>query len=112
MFMPSQFEIQSELTDQGATVSISGELDLATVPRLRQEIQTTLKQGTSQIVLELSNLTFIDSSGLGLLIELNNRSLNEDWELRLTRPPARAFSVFSITGVDANLPFIDESSSK
>lgn len=108
MFLPSQFEINSELTPNGARMSVNGELDLATVPALRQEAQALLKQGAPRILLELSKLTFVDSSGLSLLIELNNRSVAEGWTLRLTRPPDKAFSVFKITGADANLPFIED----
>jgi len=89
-------------------MSVSGELDLATVPRLRQETQGLLQQGASRVLLELGNLTFIDSSGLSLLIELNNRSLHEGWTLHLSRPPAKAFAVFTITGADTNLPFVDD----
>ncbi len=104
--MPSQFELQSELAAGRATVRVNGELDLATVPTLRGETQALLQQGASRIVLELSELTFIDSSGLSLLIELHNRSTEEGWTLQLTRPSQKAFSVFKITGADTSLPFI------
>jgi anti-anti-sigma factor len=112
MFMPAPFEIHSEVTSDGARASVSGELDLATVPTLRAAIEALLEQGASQILLELSALTFVDSSGLSLLVELSNRSLREDWVLQLTRPAGRVFSVFTITGADANLPFVDGADSK
>jgi anti-anti-sigma factor len=112
MFMPTQFEIHSEVTSDGARASVSGELDLATVPTLRAAVEALLEQGVSKILLELSALAFVDSSGLSLLVELNNRSLSEGWALRLTRPTGRVFSVFTITGADANLPFVDGPDSK
>jgi anti-sigma B factor antagonist len=108
MFMPSNFELDSERNAERARVSVNGELDLATVPTLRQETHALLQQGASLIVLELSGLSFIDSSGLSLLIELHNRSTEEGWTLLLTRPSEKAFSVFRITGADTSLPFVDD----
>ena len=106
--MPSQFELHSELAAEHARVSINGELDLATVPSLREETQVLLRRGATRIVLELSELTFVDSSGLSLLIELHHRSTKEGWTLLLTRPSDKAFSVFKITGADASLPFVQD----
>ncbi len=108
MITPPQFEIDSELSDGTARLVVSGELDLATVPRLRAEAEAVLERSARHLVFDLSRLTFVDSSGLSLFIDLNERAAHEGWRLSLTRPPDRTFSVFSITGTDANLPFIDD----
>jgi anti-anti-sigma factor len=108
MITPPQFEIGSELSEGTARLTVSGELDLATVPRLRAEAEAVLEQSAQRLVLDLSRLTFVDSSGLSLFINLNERAAHEGWSLSLTRPPGNTFSVFSITGADANLPFIDD----
>jgi anti-anti-sigma factor len=107
MITPPHFEIQRELNDGIARLSVSGELDLATVPRLRAEAEALLRS-TRHLIIDLSRLTFVDSSGLSLFIILNDRAAEEGWTLALTRPPETTFSVFSITGADANLPFLDE----
>jgi anti-anti-sigma factor len=107
MITPPEFEIRRELTDGTARLTVSGELDLATVPQLKAEVQTALRT-TQRLLIDLSGLTFVDSSGLSLLIKLNERANSEGWTLRLTRPSGKTFSVFTITGADANLPFIDE----
>ncbi len=106
MITPPQFEIHSELSQGTARLSVSGELDLATVPLLMTEAQLALDRAARHLILDLSRLTFVDSSGLSLLIALNRRATAEGWTLSLTRPPGKAFSVFSLTGADVNLPFV------
>jgi len=67
-----------------------------------------LEQRVSTLVIDLSGLTFIDSSGLRTLIVLNDRAASEDWTLALVRPAEPSLSVLQITGADENLPFIEE----
>jgi anti-sigma B factor antagonist len=109
--MQPEFEIRSELGQGTARLTLSGELDLATVPRLRAETQALLEQSARHLIIDLSRLTFVDSSGLSLFISLNYRASRENWTLSLTRPSGKTLSVFSITGTDAHLPFIDEQGS-
>jgi anti-anti-sigma factor len=89
-------------------LSIDGELDISTIPLLEQQIEATHASPTP-LTLDLSGLTFMDSSGLRLLIELNERARREAWKLSLV--PSRHESanlVLRITGADAALPFTDE----
>ena len=52
------------------TVRVSGELDIATGPRLHDAVENLRACGWSAIALDLNDLTFIDSTGLSLLLEL------------------------------------------
>jgi anti-sigma B factor antagonist len=109
MQTPSQFEINVELTDGVARVRVAGELDIATVPRLEEKARALLSEGAERLVIDLRELSFVDSSGLSLFIALAKRAAQEQWTLSLTRPPERVFSVFRITGTDTNLPFVEDS---
>ena len=60
------------------------------------------------MVIDLSRLTFIDSSALRLFIVLNERSTQDGWTLGLIRPMGQVRTVFEITGAEENLPFIDD----
>jgi anti-anti-sigma factor len=106
----SPFEIDSELKGDEARLKLTGELDIASVQRLEEAVESVLAQGARAVIVDLSRLAFIDSSGLRLFITLNERSGAEGWALGLVRPPEPSFSVFQITGADANLPFIEDSS--
>jgi anti-sigma B factor antagonist len=107
MIRPVPFEIQGETVRGVERLTVIGELDIATVPELRARAHAVIAQSTQNLTIDLGQVEFIDSSGLSLLIELNRRAETEGWTLSLTRPPERAFLVFSITGADDQLPFID-----
>jgi anti-sigma B factor antagonist len=107
MIKPTQFDIESELVDGSGRLTVAGELDIATVPLLKQEAYALLARAARDLLIDLSRVTFIDSSGLSLFIALNDRARGEGWTLSLTRPPDIAFAVFAVTGADRNLPFID-----
>jgi anti-anti-sigma factor len=106
----SPFEIHSELKGDEARLTLTGELDIASVQRLEEAVQSALAQGARAVIVDLSRLAFMDSSGLRLFITLNERAGAEGWTLGLVRPPQQSFSVFEITGADANLPFLEDPS--
>lgn len=110
MTQSTPFDMDSERDADSARLTVAGELDIATVPQLQEAIDSMLSDGVSDLLLDLRQLAFIDSSGLRMLILLSSRADGEGWTLRLLRPADRSLSVFEITGADENLPFVEESS--
>jgi anti-sigma B factor antagonist len=106
----SRFEIHSEMRGEAARLTVTGELDIATVPRLEEAVATVLAEGARSVVVDLSRLAFVDSSGLRMFITFNDRAAAEGWSLGLIRPPDPSYSVFQITGAEENLPFIEDPS--
>lgn len=108
MVRPTRFEI-AERTQEGAPVlAVAGELDLSTAVELAQRVQDVLAAAPTSLTVDLSEVTFMDSSGLRLLIELHQRAGAEAWTLELVPPthePARA--ILRLTGADTALPFED-----
>jgi anti-anti-sigma factor len=112
MVRPIRVEIREEAKGKNLTLSVDGELDIGSIPVLSQHIDGRLPDDYTTLTLDLSELTFMDSSGLRLLIELNRRAQREAWRLSLIRSKHRsANQVFRITGADAALPFEGQSSS-
>jgi anti-anti-sigma factor len=87
-------------------LAVEGELDLSTVAVLARGVEGRLGESPGNLTLDLSAVTFMDSPGLRLLIELSERARREKWQLTL-RPslhePANA--VLRMTGADGALPF-------
>jgi anti-sigma B factor antagonist len=75
MARPTNFEIKDHNNGSAVTVWIAGELDMTTAQTLSQHIEEHLSSGTTDLTLDLGDISFMDSSGLRLLIELNDRSL-------------------------------------
>lgn len=107
MVRPTEFKIAHRATEAGVTLKIVGELDLGTVPVLAESVER-LKRDMKGLTLDLSDLTFMDSTGLRLLIELDRRASREEWKLVLIRPQHEtAAAVLKATGADSALPFED-----
>lgn len=107
MIKPSLFEIQTEWDGEAVRIATKGELDLATSPQLEQEMRAILARGAQQVTIDLSGLTFVDSSGLRVLIMLHERSKEDGWALALLAPSEQARAVFRISGAEEHLPFVD-----
>ncbi|MGN6371987.1 MAG: STAS domain-containing protein [Solirubrobacteraceae bacterium] len=107
---PSLFEIDADWDGETVRLTTRGELDLATSPQLEQEMRTILARGAQRVTIDLSGLTFVDSSGLRVLIVLHERSKQDGWELALLAPSNPARAVFRISGAEEHLPFVQASS--
>ena len=105
----ASFEIDTTSDAETGRLALSGELDLATVPRVEQAVGATLAQGVRTLIVDLSGLGFIDSSGLRLFVILHQRAVAEGWRLSLIRPQERAMEVFVVSGLEQNLPFAEKS---
>ncbi len=88
-------------------VAPSGELDMSTVDLLEAEVERAEASGARQIVLDLSELTFMDSSGLRLILRAHARSHADSNRMRLVRGPRQVQRVFQLTDMESRLPFID-----
>ena len=89
------------------TVALTGELDLATagdVDRVLEQVEAT---NAESIVLDLSGLTFMDSTGVRLVVNAHARSRADANRLTLRRGQAAVQRVMELSGVDVLLPFDD-----
>jgi anti-anti-sigma factor len=89
------------------TIRLEGELDVATAGRIEAELERAEASDVRSIVLDLSDLTFMDSTGVRLLLSANARSRADSNRLSIVRGPASVQRVFELSGVDSTLPFID-----
>lgn len=87
-------------TGPPTTISLVGELDPATAPQLDEEIERLLANGgVERLVLDLSGLTFLDSSGLRLFVTAREALNSQGGELALRGPSANTQRLLDITGL-------------
>ena len=96
--------IQSEPQD-AHFVSLHGELDGANAKALEDEFIRIEATSTSRIVLDLSELEFIDSTGLAVILRADRRAKNDGHVLRVLRPNRKVGRIFEISGLDQVLAF-------
>lgn len=89
------------------TISLSGELDLATADDVQRELERIEATDAASIVLDLSGLTFMDSTGVRLLVTAHARSRADANRLSLLRGAPVVQRVLELSGVDVLLPFTD-----
>lgn len=84
-----------------------GELDLATVAALDQALCEQLEAGFTCLVLDLSRLTFIDSTGIHLIVRYQQRLEADGRQFTLIPGPSQVQRTLKITGLVDRLPFSD-----
>jgi anti-sigma B factor antagonist len=95
-------EITVSTVDLGVVVAVAGEVDIATSPQLRDACLQAVESGVD-VGVDLERVTFIDSSGLSVLVQARQRvdELGRRFEIRAASRPARR--VLEISGLDATL---------
>jgi anti-anti-sigma factor len=96
-------DVHVEAIDARASVvSLTGELDLSTIPNLEPRLVEELRNSTG-VVVDLTRLSFIDSSGIGLLIKAH-RAADGGRMHTVVAPGSQVERVFQLAGIDRALP--------
>lgn len=98
------FELSQHAKDGYVVVELRGELDITTVPNLRPALHALLDGKTPRIILDLSELAFIDSSALTAIVIADRRARQLGVTLALAAPQRIVARVLSITGLDQHFP--------
>lgn len=97
-----------------SVVHVSGEIDVYTAPALRERLDEEIDKGRHHLVVDLSGVTFMDSTGLGVLVgRLKLIRVNEG-SMRIVCAHDRVLKVFTITGLDKVFeifPSVDQATS-
>jgi anti-sigma B factor antagonist len=80
-------------------VTVGGDLDLATVPETREELNRIIDEGGREIVIDLLAVPFVDSVALGLLVETSKRVKGRGGALRIVCADRRIARIIEITGL-------------
>lgn len=91
----------SSTTVNGRTVvDVTGEVDVYTAPALRERLTALVESGRTDLVVDLTAVRFMDSTGLGLLVGVLKRIRGLDGQLQLVIDAERLLKVFRITSLD------------
>ena len=95
---PGSLQISSALVDGAVRVSLQGELDLACTRQVEEHFAAIDEQAPARVVVDLSGLAFMDSSGLRMLLLADARAREHDYELVLLAGSEPVQRVFEMTG--------------
>ena len=92
--------VVARLTRELAVVSVSGELDLYTAPRVRTGIHEAGDVGADRVIVDLSDTSFIDSAALGVLVQETKRLEGRGQSLVLVTSDPRTMRVIELSGLN------------
>lgn len=87
-----------------AVVTIGGDIDIETAPALRNHGLELIARGHPHLILDLTHVTFCDSSGLNALIGILRCAMAANGSLTLAAVPARMVRMLDLTGISTALP--------
>lgn len=99
------FHVTSESSNGSQRIIATGELDIATVPVLEEAFDAAVATDAARILVDLGGITFIDSTGLRLLIKMNEICPEGRLGIRSTAIVDR---LLQVTGLLDQLPLVDE----
>ena len=95
-----QLKVETRTPREGvAVIALDGEVDVYTSPRLKQEMVDLLNRGQVHLVVDLNEVEYLDSTGLGVLIGGLKRAREREGDLRLICENMRILRIFEITGL-------------
>ena len=100
-------KFQTRRLNEGATAGLvlSGELDVSSAPALEDQVRGIADADVRELVIDLSELDFIDSSGLRAILRIQALVDSRGWTLRLVPGSKNVQRIFDLTGTGERLPF-------
>ena len=94
--------INSNLDNQNIfwNVTLEGELDVSTADKLKEYLHKLADEQIIDIKIDLTNLDYIDSTGLGVMIGVLKKLKAEEKEIYIINPKSNVKKIFTITGLD------------
>ena len=94
------FHAYPDTTDGTVLIRLEGELDMASAPRLGRILHEALDGGAATVALDLTGLTFLDSTGIRVLFSAHRRAAAQGCAFILRSPTRSVLKVLRLTGVE------------
>jgi len=105
--MDQEFHIDEWSDGDVPVIAVTGEIDVATAPQLRESLQSVIATGKTTIVLDLLGVTFLDSTALGVLVGALRRCRESGGDLQVVVAEPRILKIFEITGLTSVFTIVD-----
>lgn len=97
--MQSHFRVEVNREGDAIVLAIAGELDLSSSPALEDEIAKAIQTDATSLVIDLRELEFVDSTGLGVLVKANQLATDAGREFGLVRGGPQVERLLDLTGL-------------
>ncbi|MHA6253006.1 STAS domain-containing protein [Oceanobacillus sp. CAU 1775] len=93
-------DLNTKTTDNQTVLTVSGEIDAYTAPKLKQAFQPMLEEENQEIIVDLEKVSYMDSTGLGVFIGVLKSAKEKGSSLELINIQERVYRLFHITGLE------------
>ncbi len=95
------FELSVESNDNvKGVIAIKGEIDIYSAPGFKESLYDAIGEGQQDIILDCTDLSYIDSMGLGILVGALKRIKEQNHNIVIKNPKSTVRKLFKITGLD------------
>ena len=106
--MAAHFHIEIRALDHGVTeVGLSGDVDLAVAPELQEKMDALIRERKTRLVINLTNVQFIDSTALGTLLHTARHARRKRGRLAVVCPDPAMRGLFELVGLNLIFPVED-----
>jgi anti-sigma B factor antagonist len=95
--------IVTSVNGESRVIRVSGEVDVSNKDELNAAIASAQSEGTQEVEVDLSEVSYIDSSGIGVLVAAAHRATDEDRRFFVSHPQRNVARVLSMLGMGAEL---------
>lgn len=88
-------------------ISVTGEIDLYTAPRLQSELTAALSSSPVRLIIDMSGVDFCDSTGINVLLAAHRHARERGGELLLAGPGSATRRVLQVTGLESVFTVLD-----
>jgi anti-sigma B factor antagonist len=100
------FSLTTTKGDGYSAVAVVGELDVYTAPALEEALGELIDGGATVLVVDLAEVSFLDSTGLGLIIKVLKWTREQGGTLTVVADSEKVLKVFRITGLDSVITIV------
>jgi anti-anti-sigma factor len=104
----NNFQIDTRQNGTAIVIAVSGELDLASSPALREELARADESGAQLVVLDLRQLVFMDSTGLSVVVRAHQNAEESGRGFAVVRGGKQVERLLTLTGVAERLTVVDQ----
>lgn len=95
----ADLKIDTRLVNGTPVLDLTGEVDSYNSPKLREKMVSLIDEGNADLIINMTGVDYIDSTGLGTLVGGLKRASEKNGAIRLICPNEQIYKVFNITGL-------------
>jgi len=103
----NHFRVEVKTDGSRSVLALRGELDLASAPALDEELERVEAAGAKQVIIDLRDLEFMDSTGLSVLVRAHQRAEKAGMRFGLVKGPPQVQRLLVLTGVAERISVVD-----